>query len=208
MLTVDVERRITIDECLEHPWLTNTSEANLTNHTGANGLNTQSSNISATDSTDGLSNALTKLDFSKRKLPRERTLISSCHDVKIVRTVPIDDSQAQASIKIFAKDENDSENKIKNKKDEEAEKAQKGAKSNEKENAKQQKKVQKKTEDARETQAKAGAKGGAKAQSAAKALQNGKKPKNAQEATPAEERDPEVFARMGGKGDEPLFGGR
>lgn len=210
MLTVDVERRISIDDCLEHPWLTNSSEGDLTTHNGASGLNTQSSTISATDSTDGLASAITKLDFSKRKLPRERTLISSIHDVKIVQTVPIDPSQAQAPIKIFAKNENESDKAVKNKKDKSADQAQKGAKGNEKENSKQQKKVQKRTEDAREMQAKAGAKGGVKAQSAGKALQNGKKPKNAgaKEATPAEERDPEVFAKMGGNGDEPLFGGR
>lgn len=61
MLTVDVEKRITIDECLEHPWLTE-----------------RYPNIS--DSTDGLTGALGKLDFSKRKIARERTLLSSIND--------------------------------------------------------------------------------------------------------------------------------
>lgn len=62
MLTVDVENRITVDECLEHPWLTGNSP-------------------SVSDSTDGLTGALGKLDFSKRKIARERTLLSSINDV-------------------------------------------------------------------------------------------------------------------------------
>ncbi|KAI9042215.1 CAMK family serine/threonine-protein kinase [Aspergillus affinis] len=62
MLTVDVEKRITIDECLEHPWLTGNYP-------------------SVSDSTDGLTGALGKLDFSKRKMARERTLLSSINDV-------------------------------------------------------------------------------------------------------------------------------
>ncbi|PYH81402.1 Pkinase-domain-containing protein [Aspergillus uvarum CBS 121591] len=62
MLTVDVDKRITVDECLEHPWLTQTYP-------------------SLSDSTDGLTGALDKLDFSKRKLARERTLLSHINDV-------------------------------------------------------------------------------------------------------------------------------
>lgn len=62
MLTVDVDKRITVDECLEHPWLTQTYP-------------------SLSDSTDGLTGALDKLDFSKRKLARERTLLSRINDV-------------------------------------------------------------------------------------------------------------------------------
>ncbi|KAL4891377.1 cytochrome P450 [Aspergillus ambiguus] len=61
MLTVDVDKRLTVEECLEHPWLTG---------------NTQS----LTDSTDGLTGALGRLDFSKRKMARERTLLSSIND--------------------------------------------------------------------------------------------------------------------------------
>ncbi|KAJ5730137.1 serine/threonine-protein kinase chk2 (cds1) [Penicillium malachiteum] len=61
MLTVDVERRITVEECLEHPWMTQKYP-------------------SVTDSTDGLTGALGKLDFSKRKMERERTLLSSVND--------------------------------------------------------------------------------------------------------------------------------
>ncbi|KAL2834518.1 cytochrome P450 [Aspergillus cavernicola] len=62
MLTVDVDKRITVDECLEHPWLTG-------------------KHPNVADSTDGLTGALGKLDFSKRKIARERTFLSSINDV-------------------------------------------------------------------------------------------------------------------------------
>lgn len=68
MLTVDVEKRITIDECLEHPWITNRE-------------------FKITDSTDGLTGAMDQLDFSKRKVGRERTLLSSINDVKVSKVI-------------------------------------------------------------------------------------------------------------------------
>ncbi|ODH47205.1 CAMK/RAD53 protein kinase [Paracoccidioides brasiliensis] len=64
MLTVDPGKRLTIDECLEHPWLTGRGKY-----------------LSITDSTDGLTGAMGKLDFSKRKMARERTLISSINEL-------------------------------------------------------------------------------------------------------------------------------
>lgn len=69
MLTVDVDKRITVDECLEHPWLTGKYP-------------------SVADSTDGLTGALGKLDFSKRKFARERTLLSSINDVHFSQQKP------------------------------------------------------------------------------------------------------------------------
>lgn len=69
MLTVDVDKRITVDECLEHPWLTGKYP-------------------SVADSTDGLTGALGKLDFSKRKIARERTLLSSINDVHFSQQKP------------------------------------------------------------------------------------------------------------------------
>jgi serine/threonine-protein kinase Chk2 len=68
MLTVDVEKRITIDECLEHPWVTQQA-------------------VSLTDSTDGLTGALAGLDFTRRKVQRERTLLSSINEVKVERVI-------------------------------------------------------------------------------------------------------------------------
>ncbi|KAL9105901.1 MAG: hypothetical protein Q9227_009012 [Pyrenula ochraceoflavens] len=70
MLTVDAEKRITIDECLEHPWVTN--KANY---------------INPTDSTDGLTGAMNQLDFARRKPKRERTLLSTINDIKISKVI-------------------------------------------------------------------------------------------------------------------------
>jgi serine/threonine-protein kinase CHEK2 len=69
MLTVDIEKRITIDECLEHPWTLNTGY------------------INPADSTDGLVGELGKLDFSKRKMHRERTLLSTINSVKVSKII-------------------------------------------------------------------------------------------------------------------------
>ncbi|OQE20331.1 hypothetical protein PENSTE_c013G00862 [Penicillium steckii] len=59
MLTVDSEKRLTVEECLEHPWMKNEPPI-----------------VDA----EGLTGALVKLDFSKRKVERERTLLSSVND--------------------------------------------------------------------------------------------------------------------------------
>lgn len=82
MLTVDVDSRITIDECLEHPWTT-------------------AQTINVNDSTDGLTGAISKLDFSKRKVQRERTMLSSINDVKVSRVIQGD--EGQDPVKIYEK---------------------------------------------------------------------------------------------------------
>lgn len=85
MLCVDADARITIDECLEHPWTTQQS-------------------LGVTDSTDGLTGKLQSLDFSRRKPQRERTLLSSINEVKVDRVI---ESQAgdgaSQPIKVFEK---------------------------------------------------------------------------------------------------------
>jgi serine/threonine-protein kinase Chk2 len=81
MLTVDVNQRISIDECLEHPWMTQ-------------------GNISVHDSTEGLTGAISKLDFSKRKLHRERTLLSEINDIKVSRVIKGNEGD---NVKIYEK---------------------------------------------------------------------------------------------------------
>lgn len=71
MLTVDAEKRLTIDECLEHPWTRNAA------------------GINPADSTDGLTGAMNSLDFSKRKVQRERTLLANINDIKVSKVVKI-----------------------------------------------------------------------------------------------------------------------
>ena len=79
MLTVDIDQRITVDECLEHPWITQKK-------------------ITAADSTDGLTGAMNQLDFSKRKFARERTLLSELNNVKISRVVEWKDNKAPVMV--------------------------------------------------------------------------------------------------------------
>jgi serine/threonine-protein kinase Chk2 len=83
MLTVDVESRISIDECLEHPWVTNGGK------------------INPNDSTDGLTGAIANLDFSKRKVQRERTMLSAVNDVKVARVIPA--AESQQPVKVYEK---------------------------------------------------------------------------------------------------------
>jgi serine/threonine-protein kinase Chk2 len=90
MLTVNVEERISIDECLEHPWTTR-------------------SDINPNDSTDGLTGAIASLDFSKRKVHRERTLLSSINDITLTRV--IEAPRGQLPIKLYEK--NKSKNGVK-----------------------------------------------------------------------------------------------
>lgn len=82
MLTVDVEQRITIDQCLQHPWTTQAE-------------------INPNDSTDGLTGAIASLDFSKRKIYRERTLLSSINDIKVSQV--IDAGEGQQPVKVYEK---------------------------------------------------------------------------------------------------------
>lgn len=85
MLTVDVDKRITIDECLEHPWIIN------------QGLKKPG----VADSTDGLTGAMSDLDFSKRKAQRERTLLADLNDVKLSKVIEYQDQKAP--VKVFEK---------------------------------------------------------------------------------------------------------
>jgi serine/threonine-protein kinase Chk2 len=85
MLTVDVEKRYTIDDCLDHPWtIQKTSNPN--------------------DSTDGLVGGIANLDFSKRKVARERTLLSSINDVKITRVIEVQPDKEP--VRIYVKNPN------------------------------------------------------------------------------------------------------
>ena len=85
MLTVDVEKRYSIDDCLAHPW-------------------TMQKPINPNDSTDGLVGGIAGLDFSKRKIARERTLLSTLNDVKISRVIEIEPEKDP--VKVYVKNPN------------------------------------------------------------------------------------------------------
>jgi serine/threonine-protein kinase Chk2 len=102
MLTVDAEKRITIEECLQHPWTT-----------GHEIPPTQLvTSMSSVDSTEGLVGQFTtQLDFSRRKPVRERTLLSTLNDIHVARVIntgangPNDD--AGAVVKVYEKNKGD-----------------------------------------------------------------------------------------------------
>jgi len=158
MLTVDVEKRISIDECLEHPWILNRDW------------------INPADSTDGLTGALGQLDFSKRKVQRERTLLSSINDVKVSKIVEVGGTQVPGPpglvpqpvhVKVWEKNPTGKQVKMSQ------------AKGKKEEN----KKVQ-----------------------AMPADTKGKKPQQKKEEDPSANRAADEFMEMGGKGDMQLFG--
>ncbi|KAK7510631.1 kinase-like domain-containing protein [Phyllosticta citriasiana] len=84
MLTVDVNERYTIDQCLEHPWTRNNMNPGM-----------------SMDSTDGLTGALDGLDFSKRKVERERTMLSAINDIRVSKVVELQEDAAP--LKIYEK---------------------------------------------------------------------------------------------------------
>ncbi|KAF4989360.1 hypothetical protein FGRMN_9159 [Fusarium graminum] len=82
MLIVDPEKRFTIDQCLEHPWLTQSSP----------GVN---------DSTGGLVGGIAGLEVNRRAPARERTLLSSLNTVEVTAHVEI--GKDKNPVKVFSK---------------------------------------------------------------------------------------------------------
>lgn len=99
MLTVNVDKRITIDQCLEHPWTTGRLAG--TTQKGDEIMDP----VKSMDSTLGLAGAMDNLDFSKRKPVRERTLLSSINDVSVVKVVNTG-GKKPVKVKVWNKNEN------------------------------------------------------------------------------------------------------
>ncbi|TGJ85946.1 hypothetical protein E0Z10_g2838 [Xylaria hypoxylon] len=83
MMVVEPGRRFTIDQCLQHPWLTQKP-------------------LGVADSTDGLVDGIGGLDMHRRGIVRERTLLSSINSVHLSRKVPLGPNSNQP-LKIYAK---------------------------------------------------------------------------------------------------------
>jgi serine/threonine-protein kinase CHEK2 len=83
MLVVDPGRRYTVDQCLEHPWVSQQMPG-------------------VADSTDGLVNGIGGLGMERRGVVRERTLLSSINSVHLSRKVPLGPDQKQP-LKIYEK---------------------------------------------------------------------------------------------------------
>ncbi|KAK4945962.1 hypothetical protein LTR28_007913, partial [Elasticomyces elasticus] len=166
MLTVDVEERISVDGCLEHPWLT-----------GGEGGGSGSGNVNVNDSTDGLASAIGNLEFSRRKVRRERTLLSSINDVKIARVVDVQPDVQP--VKVFEKNLGLLE---------------------ERERQRELQLPQKMVESANGEMGSANGKNG-KDDGKEMEVENGMEPR------PADKRDPQEFMELGGRGDQQLFAG-
>lgn len=82
MLIVDPERRFTIDQCLAHPWLNQSTP----------GVN---------DSTNGLVGGLAGLEVNRRAPVRERTLLSSLNSVQVAAQLEV--GRNKNPVKVFAK---------------------------------------------------------------------------------------------------------
>jgi serine/threonine protein kinase len=83
MLVVDPERRYTVDECLQHPWLTQKTPG-------------------VADSTDGLVDGIGGLDMHRRGVVRERTLLSSINSVHLSHKLP-PGPKSKTPVKVYAK---------------------------------------------------------------------------------------------------------
>ena len=99
MLTVDVDRRIDVDGCLEHPWTTAHEPKTLD----------PGKSIESTDSTSSLTGRMDGLGFEKRRTKRERTLLSQWNDVRVADVLPSGKHDAPP-VKIFAKNETQESN--------------------------------------------------------------------------------------------------
>jgi serine/threonine-protein kinase Chk2 len=100
MLTVDSDKRITIEECLQHPWTT-----------GHEIPPTQVvTSMSSVDSTEGLVGQFaSQLDFSRRKPVRERTLLSALNEVRVTRVINTQQTakdEPQPTVKVYEKNQN------------------------------------------------------------------------------------------------------
>lgn len=82
MLVVDPDKRFTIDQCLAHPWLTQTP-------------------VNINDSTGGLVGGIASLEVNRRAPKRERTLLASINEVDAAEQ--FDAGTSSSPIKVFAK---------------------------------------------------------------------------------------------------------
>ncbi|KAK2750111.1 hypothetical protein FQN57_004604 [Myotisia sp. PD_48] len=82
MLTVEPEDRITVDGCIDHPWM-------------------RDSYPSMADSTDGLTGAMNNLEFTRRRVTRQRTLLSSINDSTFRVPAPTNDAAGERRVRIL-----------------------------------------------------------------------------------------------------------
>lgn len=81
MLMVDARKRFTIDQCLSHPWLNQTTP-------------------NVNDSTDGLVGGIADLAVKRRAPPRERTLLASINTTSVEKHLPVGTDKTK--VKVFS----------------------------------------------------------------------------------------------------------
>lgn len=134
MLTVNVDRRISIADCLEHPWTTRDpayfppasasasaspspapapTTANPSVFASASAVPAPAPSSFHTDS--GLTSIFNSLDFARRKPQRERTLLADLNDVRVAQVIPIASSAQKdhLPLKLWEKNKSGAARKVK-----------------------------------------------------------------------------------------------
>lgn len=98
MLTVDVDKRLTLEDCMNHPWMHGHS-AGRNNHSNGKIINPN-------DSTGGLVGGIADLDFQKRRIERERTLLSSINEVMLAKKIEMHHDGKDEPVRVWVKNPN------------------------------------------------------------------------------------------------------
>ena len=94
MLTVDVNKRLTLEECMAHPWMHGHSSGRIP-HTGVL--------ANPNDSTGGLVGGIADMDFEKRRVTRERTLLATINDVLVAKHIELQQDGKGKPVAVFVK---------------------------------------------------------------------------------------------------------
>lgn len=99
MLTVDVEKRFTLEDCMNHPWMHGHSGGRI-NHSGSAKIGNPN------DSTGGLVGGIADLDFEKRRVQRERTLLASINEVLVAKKINVKQDGKNEPVPVFVRNPN------------------------------------------------------------------------------------------------------
>lgn len=98
MLTVDVDKRFTLEDCMNHPWMHGHSAGRI-NHSNGKIINPN-------DSTGGLVGGIADLDFQKRRVERERTLLSSINEIMLAKKIEMPHDGKDEPVRVWVKNPN------------------------------------------------------------------------------------------------------
>lgn len=97
MLTVDASKRPTIEECMVHPFMLEGQSQNSQLSGKGKFL------VNPNDSTSGLVGGLQGLDFDKRRVERERTLLASINTVLVAKKIELERDGKDEPVAVFVK---------------------------------------------------------------------------------------------------------